>query len=566
MTTAHRRRVQDHVDRIYPSLDEQLRADITSKVIAAFGAPTDAVASDLTEEASRFRSDEVMLITYADTFRHDGQPHLKSLAQFFEQHLRGVFTSVHLLPFFSSSSDGGFAVVDYREVSEAVGSWRDIADLHDVELMFDLVCNHGSAQSEWFANFIADKDPGRGFYLTAWPDEDLSSVVRPRTHDLLLPVETASGLQHVWATFSHDQVDFDFANPDVLIEFCSVLGFYLDQGASRVRLDAIAYLWKELGTSCIHLPQTHEIVKLMRTLVEARDLQLLLITETNVPHRANVSYFGNGDEAHVVYNFTLAPLLVWSLVAGHADVLTSWLGSLAPLPDGCAFLNFIASHDGLGLRPVEDLIAPDELAPLIDAALAVGGDYSAYSAPGGPRPYELNVSLADLLAGPAGQTWQRFVVAHAAMLAVQGIPAIYVHSILASPGDLAAVAESGHRRDINRSTVDLAAASDQVSTGWRSNVFEALTNLIGVRRSHASFGPDANQTVHVLHPSVFAIERYEEDCQDPPVMALHNLSGQPVDLAGAGMPSWVGTTDLITGKTINLDALHLDPWQALWLC
>ncbi len=312
----------------------------------------------------------------------EGQPHLRSLGELWSEYFSDVFSTVHVLPFFPSSSDGGFAIIDYRQIDQSLGDWSDLSSVvGDGGLMVDLVCNHGSAQSEWFADFVADREPGRNYYLTADPLEDLSLVTRPRTHPLLFEIETARGIESVWTTFSHDQVDFDFSNPDVLVEFCSILGFYLDQGATSVRLDAVAYLWKTIGTPCVHLPETHQVIKLMRALVEARGPSTLLITETNVPHGDNISYCGEGDEAHVVYNFTLAPLIVWSLITGRGDRLTNWLGRLEPLPTGCTFLNFIASHDGLGLRPIEDLISQDEVAPMIDAAVEVGGDFSAYSAP-----------------------------------------------------------------------------------------------------------------------------------------------------------------------------------------
>ena len=550
-----RQQVRYQLDRVYRSLSSSERDRLADRVLAAAGVSGDVVpaASSLPD------SDEVVLITYGDTFISDHQPHLRSLATFWQSHLSDAFTTAHVLPFFPSSSDGGFAVVDYRAVSPSLGDWHDLGAMGESgRLMFDLVCNHGSAQSAWFQQFLEDEVPGRNYYLTADPDADLSLVTRPRTHPLLVGVDTAAGKKHVWATFSHDQVDFDFANPDVLVEFCEILGFYLRQGASRIRLDAIAYLWKELGTSCIHLEETHRIVKLMRVLVSAADPDALLITETNVPHAENTSYFGDGDEAQVVYNFTLAPLLVWSAMAGRADALTNWLGRLAAPPAGCTFLNFIASHDGIGLRPIEDLVDGDDVQWLVEQAQAVGGDFSPYSAPGGPRPYELNVSLSDLLAGPTGETAARFLVAHAAMLAVQGIPAIYVHSVLSTPGDTGAVRSTGHKRDINRSQVALEEAEHTVTEGWRARVFADLVRLIRVRRSHSAFDPESAQVVHVVDDRVVAIERAS---QDEVIFAVHNMSGEQVPIE---VPDRIGLHDLLTEAEVERNFV-LEPWQAVWL-
>ncbi|MFT5267929.1 MAG: sucrose phosphorylase [Acidimicrobiales bacterium] len=548
--------VRHRIDRVYVDLDERALDNLATRILQA----VDMVGDGQTAQPHRLPgSDEVVLITYGDTFTDESQPHLQSLRAVWDDHFAQVFSTVHVLPFFPSSSDGGFAIVDYRSIADELGEWSDLADVvGDGGLMVDLVCNHGSAQSEWFVQFLNDEAPGRHYYMEADPQADLSMVTRPRTHPLLREVETAAGTRHVWATFSHDQIDFDFSNPDVLVEFCSILGFYLSQGATRVRLDAIAYLWKQLGTRCIHLPETHQIVKLMRTLVELRDPTALLITETNVPHGDNTSYFGDGDEAHVVYNFTLAPLIVWSLITGQADTLTSWLGRLDPAPDGCAFLNFIASHDGLGLRPIEDLISAAELQPVIDAATEVGGSFSAYSAPGGPRPYELNVSLADLLAGADGAMAQRFVLAHALMLVVQGIPAFYVHSMLVSPGEIQAAIESGHNRDINRGKVTVEQANERLTAGWRADVFHLVAELIQLRRAQPAFAPDAAQTMHVLDDRVVAIERSAEA---QVILGLHNVSEESVMVS---VPEAFGVHDLITGESVERQ-LTLAPWQAAWL-
>lgn len=556
-------RVVHHLGRIYSTMTPEQTEALADRILESSGV-LDADTSNARPHAGDPAdsalpgSDEVMLITYGDTFVDQDRPHLRSLAAICDDYFADVFSTVHVLPFFPSSSDGGFAVIDYREVDDPLGDWSDLAALPGDGLMVDLVCNHGSAESAWFGQFVAGKAPGRDYYLTVDPSTDLSMVTRPRTHPLLRPVETVEGTKHVWTTFSHDQVDFDFRNPDVLVEFCSILGFYLAQGATRVRLDAIAYLWKQVGTACVHLPETHQVIKLMRALVEARDPRALLITETNVPHADNVSYFGDGDEAHVVYNFTLAPLIVWSLIVGDGETLTNWLGRLEPPPQGCTFLNFLASHDGIGLRPVEDLIRRRDLTPLIDAAIAVGGDFSAYSAPGGPRPYELNVSLADLLAGETGATAARYLLAHTLMLALQGIPAVYVHSMLVSPGDLDGVLASGHKRDINRAQVSTADARAALDEGWRAEVSLMLAAVIRVRRAHPAFAPEADQVVHVMHPQVVAVER---GGPDHTVFGLHNVSAEAV---GIHIPDGFGTHDLLTGDTVSRD-LTLEPWQARWL-
>ncbi len=559
-------RVDRHLARIYGSLDDDRLDRVRDRILATFGL--DGARSYEPRTALPTQS-ETLLITYGDSVVETGrgEGHLRSLARLVDGPLDDLIETVHILPFFVSSSDGGFSIVDYRAIADGLGDWGDLRSLASHRgLMVDLVCNHGSAQSDWFASFVADEAPFRDWYMTAAADADTSSVVRPRTHPLLLGVDTPNGTRHAWATFSHDQIDFDFSNPDVLVEFCSILHFYLHEGAAtRVRLDAIAYLWKQLGTSCVHLPQTHEVVKLFRTLVDAMGNEAdgpgaLLITETNVPHDQNVAYFGDGDEAQIVYNFTLAPLLVWSVLAERGEALTGWLGRLAPLPDGCTFLNFIASHDGIGLRPIEDLVAGDELQILLDRATETGGAWSNYSAPGGPRPYELNVSLADLLSGTDGATWKRFVAAHAVMLAVQGVPAFYIHSLFSTPGDVEAVARTDHKRDINRVRLERSVIDERISSGWRHEVFEALAELIRVRREQPAFAPAADQIVHVLHDGIVAIERRSETQR---LLALQNMTSSEIHVP---VPEWASSHDLLTDANLATNStITLAPWQTAWL-
>jgi len=205
-----------------------------------------------------------LLITYGDQVQEKGRAHLQTLAEFCEIHLKGVIGGIHILPFYPWSSDDGsddgFSVKDYRAVDPALGDWHNVEQLsEDFRLMFDGVINHMSAQGEWFQKFLQNENPYNEYFITVEGDPDLSNVVRPRALPLLTEFETVAGKRKVWTTFSADQVDLNFANPDVLLEIFDILLMYAQRGAQFIRLDAIAYLWKEIGTSCIHLPQTHAL-------------------------------------------------------------------------------------------------------------------------------------------------------------------------------------------------------------------------------------------------------------------------------------------------------------------
>ena len=218
------------------------------------------------EEKDILSERDSILITYADQLSELNASPLQTLARFCEKHLLRLVSSVHVLPFFPYSSDDGFSVIDYRAVNPAFGSWEDISALgRNFRLMFDAVINHASVQHEWFQAFLRDDPKYRDYFVVVDGNPDLSQVVRPRALPLLTEFDTASGPRRVWTTFSADQVDLNFQNPDVLLEIIDTLLFYVQQGAQLIRLDAIAYLWKEIGTSCIHLPQTHHIIRLFRS-------------------------------------------------------------------------------------------------------------------------------------------------------------------------------------------------------------------------------------------------------------------------------------------------------------
>jgi sucrose phosphorylase len=527
---------------------------------------------------ARWSERDVVLISYAHSVVAPDERPLATLAAFLRDRLDGLVSTVHLLPFYPWSSDDGFAVIDYFAVDPQFGTWEDVRAIAErFALMADLVVNHVSRESLWFIDFIADREPGRDFFLTVDPAEDTTRVVRPRNTPLLVPIHTYRGLRHVWATFSEDQIDLDFANPRVFAEMMRVLCTYLAQGARVIRLDAIAYLWKELGTPCIHHPHTHRLVRAMRLVselaCEPEVDPVVLITETNVPHSENVSYFGRGDEAHLVYQFPLAPLTLHALVMGTSRHLMQWAGALGQPPAGCTFLNFTASHDGIGLRPAEGLVPEAEIDALVALMHRFGGFVSMRAlADGSERPYEINVSLFDALRGTVegedALQVPRFLASQTLMLSLQGIPALYLHSLLATPNDLDGVERTGRLRSINRrqwTRVELDARLADTD-GDAHRVFEALAGRLRVRREEPAFAPDAPQTVLPVSDSLVTLRRGEGP--DAVLVVVNvtdvrrHLDGETLaDLGVAGR-----CVERITGRVLDAGAgLHLDPYQCLWL-
>jgi sucrose phosphorylase len=519
---------------------------------------------------------DALLITYGNSIRTPNEKPLDTLEQFLHKHLQDTFSAVHVLPFFPHSSDGGFAVIDYTQVDAELGEWDDIETLgQDFKLMGDLVINHVSSQSGWFRNYQYGKDPGRDYFVEASPHYDLSMVVRPRTSPLLRAVETNEGVKHVWCTFSHDQIDVDFRNPKVLLEYLKIIGLYLDKGVQWLRLDAVAFLWKEIGTPCIHLPQTHEVIKLLRLLMEYKNAHAILISETNVPNRENLTYFGNSNEAHMIYNFSLPPLVIHALLSGNGQYLKGWLMSMPPSPVGCAYLNFTASHDGIGLRPAEGLLSDEELETFLKTLQSFGGRISSRTGQNGEsKPYEANISLFDAFKGTYQGTdrWQeaRLLCSQIIMLALEGIPAFYIHTLFATPNDLDKLEATQHNRSINRTNwhkgeLETLLADPETP---QHRIFNALQRLIRIRCAQPAFHPNATQFTLHLQPEVFGFWR-QSLRRTQSIFCLNNLSDRPqeISLTNINLISTENWRDLISGEAVTdlYGTLTLAPYQCVWL-
>lgn len=560
------------LDVVYPAIDTDFFAD---QLLKTMGLAADTPAPPAHQ--NNWDESDVMLITYADTVQRQGEKPLQTLNRFLDDCLKDTLSAVHILPFFPYSSDDGFSVMDYLAVNESHGDWEDIERIAgDYKLMADLVINHMSARSRWFENFKKRIDPGKDYFFEARPSDDLSAVVRPRTSPLLNVVQTDDGERYVWCTFSEDQVDLNFANPQVLNEFVGIIRYYLERGVTIFRLDAVAFLWKEVGTPSIHLQQTHELIKILRLLIEHHTPESVVITETNVPNRENLTYLGNANEAHVIYNFSLPPLLINTLVTGNCRHLKTWLMSMPPAQMGTTYLNFVASHDGVGLRPTDGLLTEEEKLRLINTMESFGGKVSYRRTPDGKdQPYEMNVALFDALKGTAergADHWQlhRFICAHTIMLALEGIPAFYIHSLLGTENDHERVENTGRLRSINRGQWGLdtleAELADPLS--HHHKVFTELKRLIAIRRKQPAFHPNATQFTLHLGLQLFGFWR-QSMRRDQSIFCIHNITDE-VQQVSLGDINLIGTDqwqDLITGLKIDdlSGSLTLKPYQSVWL-
>lgn len=568
------KRLTNQVRQIYPDVDADILA---SMIVAAFWPEgTKPRQRGRTLGNNLWSEQDALLITYGNSILDGAHKPLDLLHDFLLRHMKGVVNGVHILPFFPFTSDDGFAVSDFRAVNPQLGDWPDINRIGSAfHLMSDLVLNHVSSQGAWFNAYRQGQKPYDKFFFEASPEDDLSDVVRPRTTPLLQEVETADGTKHVWCTFSHDQVDLDFRNPEVLLEFLRIIRLHVDNGVQIIRLDAVAFLWKEAGTSSIHLPQTHAIVQLMRLLCDYASETIILLTETNVPKAENLSYFGNRNEAHAIYNFPLPPLILHAMMSGSARYLKRWQSGMPPAQLGCAYLNFTASHDGIGVRPAEGVLPPQELSRVIDTVKDLGGLVSMRALPdGGEAPYELNTTFYEATSrtfdGADAHHFDRFICSQTIVMSLEGIPAFYIHSMLATPNDHAQVERRGMNRGINRHRWDyptLQALLDDPDTP-QARVLAALSDRLRLRCKQPGFHPNATQFTMALDDRVFGVWRQSLDRQQS-IFALHNVSADTVDISPYAInliedENWI---DLLTGERIAPDAamIQMAPYQCRWI-
>lgn len=554
------------IQEIYGSVPDVLAEGIAN-LKASDGDPH--APADLWTES------DVVLITYADQVRADGVTPLRAQLDFLRDHtLDEVIRSVHLLPFCPYTSDDGFSVVDYLQVDPDSGSWDDIAAMGEsFDLMFDLVVNHSSQKHQWFQKYLQGDPQYADYYIDQDPSVDLSQVVRPRSLPLLTEFDSPAGKKNIWTTFSADQVDLNYANPRVMLEMIETLVEYARRGARIIRLDAIAFLWKEVGTDCLHLPQTHAAVRLMRRVLDQIVPGTLVLTETNVPHAENISYFGNGeDEAHMVYQFSLPPLLLDAIHSGETTVLRDWLGTLSPPTAQTTFFNFTASHDGIGVRPLEGIVPPERVERLAEIVRSQGGRVNTRrNSDGSDSPYELNITylnaVADASKVSAAEHARRFLATQAIMLSMQGMPAIYFHSLVGSQNDIEGMEQSGQNRRINRHKYERseleAALADKDSLS--RHVFDGYRRLLETRIVQPAFHPNASQVVLDLPgDGLIGMVRKAESGEQLAVLA--NLSSEPRKVDRSVIAGELSHDELSGDSLAPQDStINLAPFQVRWL-
>ena len=527
------------------------------------------------EDTEWISEKDTFLITYGDSLIRNDEKSLNVLNQFLNEKLKGYINNVHILPFFPWTSDDGFSVVDYREIDPSLGSWRDVQEIaKEFNMMYDAVINHISAESDWFKGFLNDDKRYKDYFIVQDDVEELKLVTRPRTLPLLTEFETKSGKKKVWTTFSEDRIDLNFRNEDLFVEIIDILLFYVEMGAKSIRLDAIGYMWKELGTNCIHQPKAHEIIKLWRDIFNEVAPNTILISETNVPHKDNISYFGNGyDEVKMVYQFPLPPLTLHTMQTGNSTRILDWLDGLKMVSDKTTFFNFLSSHDGIGVVPSTGLLTQDEIDRMIEKVIEHGGKISyKNNSDGSSSPYEMNINYLEALSSPDLDIKKRCDVLLSAvniLNSIIGVPAIYIHTILGSLNDYEGLAQTGRNRSINREKLDYDVVREELENkeSLRNMVFYGIIKQIEARTSEKAFHPTANQKVVKIDDRIFSIIRSSGDEE---LLVINNISSDIIELEYLKILELFSNKkdiliEIINKKEIKDNKIVLNPYEYMWL-
>ena len=569
-------------ERWMPELERIMRVYYAHKTQAMIECEKDF------DPTQRFTEKDTILITYGDLLRGGGHSGLQTLSTFLNERskIKDAVSILHILPFFPYSSDRGFSVTDFRAVDPNLGTWQDIEELgRHFRLMFDGVLNHFSSRSPAFQEFLNGNPHYKNVVISYQSPDELTPeqrklIVRPRTSDILSEYQSIDGPVWVWTTFSADQVDLNYKDPNVLIFIIETVLFYVRWGADLLRLDAVTYLWSEPGTSSVHLEQTHEIIKLFRDVLDVVAPWVALITETNVPHKENVSYFGNGfDEAQMVYNFALPPLVLHTFYREDTSALSMWARDLEYPSKTTTFLNMLDTHDGVGLMGVKNILSKEDIEFIVQKVREHGAFISNRSVGGGQEePYEINVTWFSALNHDNSEEdiefqVKRFVASRSIALALRGVPGIYLHGLVGTKNDIDAVLRTKVKRDINRRTLTeeelLGKLKDPNSK--LSHIAYQLGRLVELRVRHRAFHPNGDQKVLVLSKDVFAVMRASPD-RDEHILTMTNVANKvskvkaPLSVLGIHEAHWYdlyGKRGWMAGEQ-DLE-VTLQPYDVVWL-
>lgn len=501
-------------------------------------------------------------------------------------------TYLHLMPLFDSpdgENDGGYAVSSYRRVNPSLGTMDQLADLAaelrlaGISLVLDFIFNHTSNQHEWAQKALAGDPEFEDFYLI-FPDRAMPDAYERTTREIFPDdhpgsfVPLADG-RWVWATFYRYQWDLNYANPAVFRAMAGEMLFLANQGVEVLRMDAVAFIWKQLGTSCESLPEAHLLLQAFNAVLAMAAPGMVFKSEAIV-HPDEVISYVSPEECRLSYN-PLQMALTWEAFATRdARLVQQALERRHALPAGTAWVNYVRSHDDIGWTFADEDAAEFGIdgyshrqflnrfyTGAHEGTFSRGVPFQENPATGDARVTGTTASLAGIEAGDeAGE--DRVVLAHAIAFSTGGVPLLYLGDEVAQLNDYSYADDPDRRGDSrwvhrgNRPRDQYARRNDLATPAGR--VFHRLTKLISVRQSTPEFAGNALTGFRTPHHSVVG---YQRIAGDTVVLVLANVSDAEVQIDPLTLSGFArAARDLVLGADVDLDeGIVLRPHGFVWL-
>jgi len=586
-----------------PDFADQV-TQILSTAARMFGArPADLKRLDVTREQQLdwFQSETMMGgVCYVDRFAGT----LHGMAERLDYLEELGITYLHLMPLFKcpkEQNDGGYAVSSFREVRDDLGTMDELAMLartlreRGISLVLDFVFNHTSEEHDW-ALQARSGDPKSQAYYRLFDDRSLPDAYEQHLRPIF-PAQRPGSFTYdaemqkwIWTTFFSFQWDLNYANPEVFRAMLEEMLFLANVGVEVLRLDAVPFIWKRLGTNCENLPEAHMLIQAFNALVRVAAPAMLFKSEAIV-HPRDVKSYISWEECPLSYNPILMVSIWEALATQNVTLLRTTMEKRFGLPHDAAWINYLRSHDDIGWG-----FADEDAADIgINGEdhrwflnLYYMGRYSGSTAAGepfqfqvDPRSHKPDIRISGALASLIGlekalfernpakieQAIRRIVLAQGLIIAAGGIPLIYLGDEIATLNDYSYKKNPSHAHDsrwLHRPKMDWERARKRLDAKTiEGRVFQTLQKLIQIRKRTSVFANGDTQWINVGNPHVLAFTRHQE------LLVLGNFSAQPQTLGGAASEWHVASeaqwTNLIDGRTIYGHDLTLAPYELLWL-
>lgn len=568
---------------------------------------------------------DMALICYADHVVSTEFSPIQTLGKVLKEYgISDKLPITHILPFYPWDTDRGFSVKDYYSVNPGYGTWEDIKELGTyTKLMFDFVANHASienplVQKALISDHISPEDseckeylPYKDFVISYTEDnkpseEDLKQLSRPRNFPVLTKYrvvkndenrkvailgekkeeENVLGEGYVWTTFSRAklddgseetcQIDINYNNPNVFVESVKILLFYVEQSAKLVRLDAIGYIWKKIGSSSLHEPECHKILEALGSVLRIAAPEVITISEVNEPQVNAFTYIGNKEhpEADLAYQFSHFPLAVHAVLTEQSNFYQEWLKTISVF-GAHQFTTVLGSHDGIGMKPARGLLPEEELERLCKILVEEHQGKPNFAVlPGGKKIiYEVCATPWCIINNPHTNEnfdtqLQRYLAVTAMGLCIPGIPAIYWNGLFGMKNYLP---EGGldENRTVNREIFDYIALKDLLDneTSEIHRCFQAVKYLLATRAKEQAFHPHTKLTPVVNDSSQVVSCLLDYAAENSQILAVTNVAKQQckITLDSKDLPTNTSWIDLLSGNQYTIPNIELNAYQVCWL-